>query len=285
MKAIKNVLAVVVTYNRIICLRECLEALNRQTCKDFDILVVNNGSTDGTKEYLETQNDLIIVNQENLGGAGGFYAGMKYMYEHGYEWLWMMDDDGIPEENQLNELLKYGKCNNPVLNAMVLDKKDHSQLAFGVGKFASSYLDELTTKLFDPFNGTFINKIVIEKIGYIKKEMFIWGDEQEYLRRMKANGFIPKTVTSAIHFHPKEKGKRLYVFPFWKKFFILDKPRHLSKIYYRNLGDIDKNYDTDWSSIFRRILLHVIAFTWRFRWLEIYKFLRYYRNGMNNKFE
>ena len=95
----KKVLAIIVTYNRLDCLKECLASLNSQTCQDFDILVINNGSTDGTKEYLDSKENLLKIHQNNLGGAGGFYAGMKYMYDNGYEWLWMMDDDGLPEKS------------------------------------------------------------------------------------------------------------------------------------------------------------------------------------------
>ena len=56
----------------------CVETVRKQTYKYFNILVVNNGSTDGTKEWLVQQADIITINQENLGGAGGFYTGMKY---------------------------------------------------------------------------------------------------------------------------------------------------------------------------------------------------------------
>ena len=76
------VACVVVTYNRLGCLKQCLNALRNQSCQQFDIIVVNNGSTDGTKEFLDSQKDIIVIHQQNLGGAGGFYAGMKYMMEH-----------------------------------------------------------------------------------------------------------------------------------------------------------------------------------------------------------
>lgn len=275
-----NILAIIVTYNRLECLKECIGALENQTYKEFDILVINNGSTDGTKEFLESLGDILKIHQANLGGAGGFYAGMKYMYEHNYEWLWMMDDDGLPEQRQLENLLKYGEKGNLVLNAQVLNKDDHTRLAFGKMELASVYKEEITDKLFLPFNGTFIHRSVIEKVGYIKKEMFIWGDEQEYRRRMMVNGYTPMTVTSAIHYHPQEKGKKLSILPFYKGKFIWDKPKHLSWIYYRNLGYISKTY-----GLRRQRLYHIIAFAWRLRWGEIYKFCKYYQRGRNNIFD
>ena len=47
-----KVLNVIVTYNRLKDLKVCVENVKGQTYKDLDILVVNNGSTDGTTEYL-----------------------------------------------------------------------------------------------------------------------------------------------------------------------------------------------------------------------------------------
>lgn len=52
---------VVVTYNRLSLLKECIDALRHQTYKNFRIVIVNNGSTDGTCEWLSLQNDLIVI--------------------------------------------------------------------------------------------------------------------------------------------------------------------------------------------------------------------------------
>ena len=281
----EKILGVVVTYNRLDDLKICLRSLKSQTCHGFDIVVVNNGSTDGTRDYLDSQSDIITIHQDNLGGAGGFYAGMKYMFENGYDWLWMMDDDGIPDENQLKELLKYGEVGNPVLNAIVVNKDDHSRLAFNRMRPVNEYKDILTESVFCPFNGTFIHRSVIEKIGFIKKEMFIWGDESEYVKRIKTNGYTPKTLTSAIHYHPREKGKKLSVFPFTNRPYILFKPTNLSRIYYRNLGYIDMMYREHWYTSYCTILKHIISFSWRFRLTEILKFVKYYRRGWHCNFE
>ena len=181
----KRVATLVVTYNRLEDLKSCLKAIKNQTYKNYDVIVVNNGSTDGTTEYLNDQFDIICIHQGNFGGAGGFYTGMKYMFENGYDWLWMMDDDGLPEEHQLERLIEFGKKGYPVLNALVIDKDDLTRFSFGYkGKTVE---DAKTSDFFEsicPFNGTFIHRSVIAKCGYIKKEMFIWGDDQEYKLRM-----------------------------------------------------------------------------------------------------
>ena len=74
-----SVIAVVVTYNRKDLLLEALQHLFNQTAP-LDILVVDNASTDGTKEALEPYMDSIqyLNTGKNMGGAGGFYTGTKW---------------------------------------------------------------------------------------------------------------------------------------------------------------------------------------------------------------
>ena len=57
----RNVGIVVVTYNRLQLLTEVIDALRKQTYNDYQIVVVNNGSTDGTEKWLSQQRDIITI--------------------------------------------------------------------------------------------------------------------------------------------------------------------------------------------------------------------------------
>ena len=105
--------AIVVTFNRKELLTRNIKMLLKQKAALDAILIIDNASTDGTREFVEKNN--IISNDsinyirldENLGGAGGFYEGVKIGYELGYDWLWLMDDDGRPyDENTFNNIKK-----------------------------------------------------------------------------------------------------------------------------------------------------------------------------------
>ena len=91
-----KITAVVVTYNRLEKLKKVIESVRSQTASLLQILVVNNGSTDGSREWLESQNDIYLINQGNLGGAGGFNTGMKQAVLNGTDYVWIMDDDVYP---------------------------------------------------------------------------------------------------------------------------------------------------------------------------------------------
>ena len=99
-----NIVAVVVTYNRIELLKRTVRCL-QQNKPVSSIVVVNNGSTDATAEWLKTQPGLIVISQANVGGSGGFYTGMQYAYQAGADWIWCMDDDVFPRADCLEQLL------------------------------------------------------------------------------------------------------------------------------------------------------------------------------------
>lgn len=104
-------LAIVVTYNRKELLKKCIHHLLNQTIQKLDILIVDNASTDGTGELVQNlycENERIHYENmgNNLGGAGGFAYGIKWAVMQGYDYLWIMDDDTIPENNALEEFIK-----------------------------------------------------------------------------------------------------------------------------------------------------------------------------------
>ena len=83
-----KVIAVVVTYNRLELLQRTVACLQGQTRPLDALLVVNNGSTDGTAEWLATQDDsLHVITQTNTGGSGGFHTGIREAFIQEADWI------------------------------------------------------------------------------------------------------------------------------------------------------------------------------------------------------
>lgn len=217
-----KVCAVIVTYNRKELLRKCLKEVFSQTRRPDHILVVDNASTDGTyemikEEYPEAE---ILKLEQNRGGAGGFYEGVKLAYESGYKWLWLMDDDGYPLNNTLEMLLSIPNRDVVFRGCVVVDKEDPSKLAFdypgndsrpirSLKELMHIYENEgIIPGFVNPFNGVLISEEVIRKIGMPKADFFMWGDEAEYMWRAKRNDILIATVVHAKFVHPKDRMKR-----------------------------------------------------------------------------
>lgn len=93
-----NCSALIVTYNRLEKLK--LTIANTVKLNFTAIVVVNNGSTDGTQAWLATLSDprVIVLNlPSNSGGAGGFKAGSQYLCDNvDSDWVFFYDDDAWP---------------------------------------------------------------------------------------------------------------------------------------------------------------------------------------------
>jgi GT2 family glycosyltransferase len=214
----KKIAVVVVTYNRLTYLKECLESLRNQTYEPDEILVINNSSTDGTTDWLNEQNDLVIVNQANLGGAGGFYTGIKAAYEQGFEYVWVMDDDVEPELDCLEKLMQAFKDFGDEYDVLLPDRYcDESKSIrwrygtqfnfsnpfrnYGIGN-GISFRDDYSKKILPivsmTFEGPIFKRKVIEKIGHVEKDFFIILDDTDYSVRIVNAGFKIGVVTNSI---------------------------------------------------------------------------------------
>ena len=106
-----SVVAVVVTWNRRELLQESLAAVHGQTHPPAAIVVVDNASTDGTDELLDSAyaDDLgldVVRLRENTGGAGGFAVGIERALVHHPDLVWLLDDDTVPTPTAAEELVR-----------------------------------------------------------------------------------------------------------------------------------------------------------------------------------
>lgn len=228
--------AVIVTYNRKDDLLRCVKGVLAQSKKLTDIVIVNNASTDSTiealcdffdtdedskvsgKRFLLAQKDgtnIHLMNMpENSGGSGGFAEGLRIAdKELCSDYFWLMDDDGYPTANCFEQLLARTEKFDYIMPVSI-DINDHSKLSWATrkknGKKTISYdeLKESWGEIMDfvtPFNGVLLTKKCVQKVGYINKDFFIWGDDYEHYYRCRKNGFFPATLTEARFFHPAQK--------------------------------------------------------------------------------
>lgn len=191
----KKVAIVIVTFNRLKLLKECISSIRHQSFLDFSIIVVNNGSTDNTKEWLDNQEDIITIHQKNTGGAGGFFSGLKYAAEKNYPFCWLMDDDVICSENALDELLrayqvkeKIGFVCSKVQGIdgcpMNIPSVDTTPTKNGYPCYDELIHYNMIKVKMATFVSVFFSTKIIHEIGLPYKEYFIWGDDFEYTRRI-----------------------------------------------------------------------------------------------------
>lgn len=102
-----RVLIIVLTYNGKTDTAECLNSLARITYRNYQVLVVDNASTDGTVEYLEEHfpGVPILPLKENRYYAGGNNAGLRYAMDKGFEYALLINNDTLVHPDFLSELV------------------------------------------------------------------------------------------------------------------------------------------------------------------------------------
>ena len=237
----EKAIAVVVSYNRQALLSDCITALRNQTRKLDAILVVNNGSTDNTEKWLESQPDVFSITQQNVGSSGGFNTGISWAYKQGYSWIWCMDDDGYPKEDALEILLKHEPHERALINCAVLNKDDKKTFVWKTADYKT--IDQVDVDVIPgighPFNGTLVHRSIVEKAGVPDCGLFLWGDETEYYYRItKKYNYPVFTVAKSIHYHPAAAFSFKQDWDFktsWKMYFYVRNRLHVHNAKFSNL--------------------------------------------------
>lgn len=221
---------VLVTYNRLDKLKIALDCYEKQTYKPEIMFVIDNSSTDGTKEYLKkwekkksSIKKQIKYLKTNTGGSGGFHEGLKEALKYDLDYVWVSDDDAFPEPNCFEIANKFLNENDnkdisaicgTVMNRGKIDivhrRRLKKMLFFPVQTFISKR--EYENKYFKlnlfTYVGTFINVSKMKDVGVTIKDYFIYCDDTEHSYRMSTVGdiyCIPDI--RIIHDGPLNNGK------------------------------------------------------------------------------
>lgn len=195
---------VIVTYNRLNLLKECLNAVLNQSYQINHVFVVDNNSTDQTWKYLEelsklNRNIYPIHLDKNLGGAGGFNKGLKAFIERSKsDFVWIMDDDTIPSNNALDKLIqKIPYTNKLGYLCSNVRWKDGNAAIMNIPNTSTNWNEKVNRGLVGITSTSFVSllvpRLVINEVGYPIAEFFIWGDDVEYTLRIiqhKFNGYL-----------------------------------------------------------------------------------------------
>ena len=195
---------VVVTYNRLKLLKECLEQVEDQTTPAKRIIVVNNASEDGTTEYLQECKERnpyyrVITCAENTGGAGGFAKGIEAAAEEKTECILLIDDDAILAGDYMEKIMAarqhypdYKAYAGAVMTNGRIDIY-HRRNMVRPGLMMKNCPENCYTgdKVGQPFAcdiasfcGMVIDRELIGKVGFPCGDYFLWFDDTEYSIRI-----------------------------------------------------------------------------------------------------
>lgn len=244
----ETVAVVVVTYNRADLLARMLRGLAALDPAPDAVIVVDNASTDHTREVLAAATGLelsAIHSPENTGGAGGFHRGVRAAWERGFDRIWLMDDDVVPAPESLAVLMAADEdCLMAVREdtggrlvekaATVFDlanpfavKPKRATVETSYGR--RSAMPERVELHNVAFEGFMVRRRVIDEIGLPDPSYFIFYDDVDFALRARLAGHRIWALRDAVLVRQLDFDQQ-HALDTWKGFYMY---RNLFAVHFR----------------------------------------------------
>lgn len=196
-------------------LKRCLESVLKTDYPNFSVVVVDNGSTDGSVEFIKQnfQNVKIISHRKNLGFAAGYNQALKLTNAPYFS---LLNNDVEVTPNWLRELVKFatkphvaavtGKIlffhQKNRINACggIMDKYGCS-VNRGMGELDNGQYDKTMPVFYAPCGFVLINRKAWEEIGPFDDQFFFYGEDVDFSWRARLMGYEILCVPSSVIFH------------------------------------------------------------------------------------
>jgi rhamnopyranosyl-N-acetylglucosaminyl-diphospho-decaprenol beta-1,3/1,4-galactofuranosyltransferase len=211
-----SVASVTTAYNAARALPRQMEALLRQTRRLQEIIVVDNGSTDGTRELLAERYPQVTVLEmsRNAGAAGAWAAGLEYAaLKRRHDWVWAFDDDSVPGGGALEALLEAAASRSAAEanTAMIAGLPVHeaSGVSYPPLLWHDGFHKPPSETLREPIwfadlaiaSGLLVRRELVEKIGLPRADFFMDFFDFEYCLRARSQGYGIAVVSGVTLAH------------------------------------------------------------------------------------
>lgn len=244
-----NIGIVICNFNKQNDVLLCIQSVLESKYEDYHIYVVDNASSDDSvslikQQYGDCKKLELIVNQENLGGSGGFNTGLRKAFAAGHEYLMCVDNDAMLDENCIGELHTFLDEHDDVgIAAAKIYHTGQEDYVQQYGSFIdyenysvdSTYLNHIEDGSMPdvvysdavPACALMIKREVVEKIGLMPEENFLYWDDTEWCVRCKEAGYKVASVGAAAACHAMGAKKEdvntfptYYAWRNWIRFFL-----------------------------------------------------------------
>jgi GT2 family glycosyltransferase len=245
----KKVAIIIVCYNGEKFLPECLESLERVNYpKEFlKIILVDNASEDGTADLIKRYKKKfreqchIIFNEKNLGFAAGNNIGIKWAMGHGFDYVYLLNQDTVVHPDFLIEVIKLIEGDEKIAavqsRLMLWSDKEKINsigneihfLGFGyagghqlsVNSRQSSVVGK--KEIAYPSGAASLWRIsALKEVGYFNEEFFMYHEDLDLGWRMRIGGYRIMLAWNSVVYHKYEFSRSI------RKFYFMERNRYLA---------------------------------------------------------
>ena len=195
-----DVSIVIPLFNQVTYTRQCVESLRSHPLEHAEILLIDNGSTDGTSEYLAACTDLrVIRNEVNLGCAGAWNQGVR---ETRSEWVVILNNDVIVSAGWLAGMLAAAGQEQLDVVSPAIREGEHN---YDIEIYARDYVERMKNVVRrGAADGIcfMVHRRVFETIGLFDENFRIGQfEDTDFFRRAERAGFRLGTTGRAFIHH------------------------------------------------------------------------------------
>jgi GT2 family glycosyltransferase len=200
---------------------ECIESCRKLSYPDFQILIVDNGSSDGSEALLRERFPEIefIQTGANLGFAGGNNVGIRHALEHGADYVWLLNNDTIVDPDALTPLVqaagsekKIGMVGSKIVyydsprllwyaGAVLDPRKPHRPSHLGLNEEDRGQYDLTCQTGYVTGCSLLASKEMLAEVGLLDAELFLYFEDVDWSARAKAAGWKLMYCPGSLVYH------------------------------------------------------------------------------------
>lgn len=213
---------VVVNHDRVALLRECIRSLQRQTYPRLEVVVVDNGSSDGSCDFVASIDDdqvCLVELRRNIGFGGGCNVGIKHCSG---ELVALLNNDAVASDTWIAALVKamsaetVGMCASKIVfsESGLIDKAGHllyfdgQNRGRGTGERDLGQFDQAEETIFPDGCAALYRRSMLEEVGGFDEDFFAYAEDADLGLRGRLLGwecvYVPDAVVS--HHHSSTTG-------------------------------------------------------------------------------
>jgi GT2 family glycosyltransferase len=211
-----KIAVVIINWNSYLHSRNCIRLLNESSVKNFDIILVDNASTDGSGEKLRDEfNDIkFLKTSSNLGFTGGNNIGIQYAFDNQYEYILMLNNDVFVDQKFTYHLKNYLDLHPDVgaVQPLVYHHPERTKVWNGGGffnrilgkSFSNREFDgNIHTRQVDWISGCafMVRSSVLKETGPFNEKYFAYHEDVDLSFRIRSAGYKLVFIPQSIIYH------------------------------------------------------------------------------------
>ncbi|KKP71847.1 MAG: Glycosyl transferase family 2 [Candidatus Moranbacteria bacterium GW2011_GWE2_35_164] len=212
-----KVFIIILNYNGKNILKNTLESVYKINYPNYQVVVVDNASTDGSFEEarLLFGKFNFIKNNYNAGFAAGNNVAIKWSLEKMADYVFLLNNDAITEKDTLLNLINEAEKDSDVgILSPIVYKESKKKIWFSGGrinwlKMRSEHVNNIKKTQYITGCAMLIKKEVFKKIGLLDEKFFLYYEDADFSLRATRNKFKLKIVPSAKVFHLERSSENL----------------------------------------------------------------------------